>query len=99
MSSVKVMLLPSVGVRVDAVLVIDRSAEGVGTGVSVSVLSLGSGSGVVVVTVAVFAYGPAAFTVTTIESVAPAPLTMLPTVHTPVPLVYVPWLGVAETKV
>ena len=34
-----------------------------------------------------------------LASVALAPLLIVPTVHTPVPLLYVPWLGLEETKV
>ena len=75
---VKVTFEPTTGVGLLTALVTERSAEPVGTGVSVSVSSLGSGSGVPEVTVAVLAYGPLAFTLATIVSVAFAPLARLP---------------------
>ncbi|MDT0977942.1 hypothetical protein RNT89_13105, partial [Staphylococcus pseudintermedius] len=56
--TVKVTLVPTVGVAFDAVLVTAKSAEATGVGVLVEVLLPGVGSLVVEVAVAVFAYGP-----------------------------------------
>ena len=53
--TVKVMLVPTVGVALDAVLVTARSAEATGVGVLVEVLLPGVGSLVVDVAVAVLA--------------------------------------------
>src|SRR5262245_6636585 len=44
-------------------------------------------------------YGPTPVTVATIWSVALPPLRIVPTVQTPVVLLYAPWLGVAVTSV
>src|SRR5205823_12912580 len=49
--------------------------------------------------VAVFVSDPVAVTVAVRARVTEAPLAMAPMSQTPVPLVYVPWLGVAETNV
>ncbi|KRB02453.1 hypothetical protein ASD86_23255 [Lysobacter sp. Root690] len=81
----KVTLVPTVGVVLDAVLLTARSADATGTGVLVEVLLPGVGSLVVDVAVAVFAYGPVGSTVATICRVALAPEASAPTAHTPVP--------------
>src|SRR5262245_15425752 len=49
--------------------------------------------------VAVFVIALLPTTVATIASVTDAPLPMVPTLHSPVPAVYEPWLGVAVTNV
>ena len=81
------------------VLVNERSACATGTGVFVLLLLPGVGSFVVVLTVAVLAYVPLASTVATIWILALAPLASVPMpVQAPVPLLYAPTLGVADTN-
>ena len=78
---VKVTLLPTFGVGLFTVLVIDRSVIGTGVVVTVAVLFVKSRSVCVPVIVAVLEYGPLASTVATIVKVALAPLAIAPIVQ------------------
>ena len=79
--SVKVTLLPTLGVRLSTVLTTLRSVIGTGVGVTVEVLLAGIGSVCVPVMVAVLAQGPLASTVATIVKVALDPLAIAPIVQ------------------
>ena len=97
--TVNVTLLPTFGVALLTTLFTDMSACATGTGVFVLLLLPGVGSFVVVLTVAVLAYVPLASTVATIWILALAPLASVPMpVQAPVPLLYAPTLGVADTN-
>ena len=78
---VKVTLLPTLGVGLSTVLVIERSVTGTGVVVTVAVLFVKSRSVCVPVMVAVLAYGPEARTEAMIVSVSVAPLERLPIVQ------------------
>jgi hypothetical protein len=56
-------------------------------------------AGELAVRAAVFLAGAVLATVAVICSVADAPTASTPTLHIPEPATYVPWLGLAETKV
>src|SRR5712671_5637689 len=66
--------------------------------VAVSLAGFGS-AGVVTVRVAVLVTGVDPVTVAVIRSVAVAPKARAPRFQSPLPAVYVPWLGLAETNV
>ena len=78
---VKVTLLPTFGVGLSTVFVIDRSVIGTGVVVTVAVLFVRSRSVCAPVMVAVLAYGPVASTVATIVNVALPPFAIAPIVQ------------------
>ncbi len=92
-------MLPTLGAELSTALVRNRSACcGVTVVLAVLFPRLGSNSSEWVM-VAKFVVGLGLTTVARIVRTADEPLATLPTVHVDVAGSYVPWLGVADTKV
>jgi hypothetical protein len=96
--TVKVMMSPTLGFALFVTCVSARS-DSCGVTVSETMLFAALGSGAAEWrTLAVFVRGPGVATVAWRPSVRGEPFEIVPTVQTPVTEEYVPWLGLADTK-